>query len=59
MALAILGVINPVEGALIHNIGSVIVILYSSTLVNYKLSRRDCRNPKRLGMTKSLNKPMT
>ena len=56
MALAILGMLNPIEGALIHNIGSVIVIIYSSTLVRYKLSRRDCRQPRKLGMTKHLNK---
>ena len=56
MVLAILGILNPIEGALIHNIGSVIVIIYSSTLVRYKLSRRDCRQPINLGMTKHLNK---
>ena len=56
MALAILGILNPIEGALIQNIGSVIVIIYSSTLVRYKLSRRDCRQPRKLGMTKHLNK---
>lgn len=56
MALAILGILNPIEGALIHNIGSVIVIIYSSTLVKYKLSRRDCKDPRKLGMTKHLNK---
>ena len=56
MALAILGILNPIEGALIHNIGSVIVIIYSSTLVRYKLSRRDCRQPRKLGMTQHLNK---
>lgn len=56
MALAILGILNPIEGALIHNIGSVIVIIYSSTLVRYKLSRRDCRQPGKLGITKHLNK---
>jgi heavy metal translocating P-type ATPase len=55
MALAIMGFLNPIEGALIHNIGSVIVIVYSSTLVRYRLSRRDCRNPRKLGMTKHLN----
>ena len=53
MALAILGYLNPIEGALIHNIGSAVVIIYSSTLVNYKLSIRDC---KKFGMTKNLNK---
>ena len=56
MALAILGILNPIEGALIHNIGSVIVIIYSSTLIRYKLSRRDCRQSGKLGMTKHLNK---
>jgi heavy metal translocating P-type ATPase len=55
MALAILGLLNPIEGALIHNIGSVIVIAYSSTLVKYKLSKRDCKQSKRLGVTKTLN----
>jgi heavy metal translocating P-type ATPase len=55
MALAIMGLLNPIEGALIHNIGSVAVIIYSSTLVRYRLSRRDCRNPRKLGMTKHLN----
>ena len=56
MALAILGLLNPIEGALIHNIGSVIVIIYSSTLVNYKISKKDYENSKKLGITKSLNK---
>ena len=37
MALAILGILNPIEGALIHNIGSVIVIIYSSTLNKSKV----------------------
>ena len=41
MALAILGYLNPIEGALIHNIGSVIVIIYSSTLTTYKISKKD------------------
>ena len=53
MALAILGYLNPIEGALIHNIGSVAVILYSSTLVNYRLSIKDCKNFK---VNKNLNK---
>jgi len=58
MALAILGLLNPIEGALIHNIGSVIVIVYSSTLTRYKISQRDYAKSKKLGMTKSLNKSM-
>ena len=49
MVMALLGLLNPIEGALIHNIGSVIVIIYSGLLVNYKL-------PKKLGITKNLNK---
>ena len=56
MSLAILGIINPIEGALIHNIGSVIVIIYSSTLVRYRFS---VKGSEKLGMTKSINKPTT
>lgn len=56
MTLAILGVLNPIEGALIHNIGSIIVIIYSSTLVKYKLSKRDCIKSRKLGITETLNK---
>ena len=59
MALAILGALNPIEGALIHNIGSVIVIVYSSTLTRYSLSAKDYRKSKKLGMTKSLNNATT
>lgn len=58
MALAILGWLNPIEGALIHNIGSVIVIIYSSTLTNYELSYKDYK-VKKLGTTKHLNKSNT
>ena len=56
MALAILGILNPIEGALIHNIGSIIVIIYSSTLVKFKLSKRDCVNSRKFGIPKTLNK---
>ena len=59
MALAILGILNPIEGALIHNIGSVMVIVYSTTLTKYKISNKECRKSKKLGITKSLNKSMT
>ena len=59
MGLAISGMLNPIEGALIHNIGSVIVIIYSSTLINYKLSSKDYKKAKKLGITKHLNKSMT
>ena len=59
MGLAILGLLNPIEGALIHNIGSVIVIIYSSTLTKYKISKKDYIKSKKLGMTKSLNNPTT
>ena len=59
MALAILGIINPIEGALIHNIGSVIVIIYASTLANFKNSKKDYRKSKKLGITKTINKQMT
>ena len=59
MGLAIFGILNPIEGALIHNIGSVIVIIYASTLSKYKISKKDCRSTKKLGITKTINKPMT
>ncbi len=52
MGLAILGYLNPIEGALIHNIGSVIVIIYSTSLITYKISK----NYEKLGTTKNLNK---
>ena len=41
MILAILGILNPIQGALIHNIGSVIVIIYSYILINYKSPKID------------------
>ena len=56
MALAILGYLNPIEGALIHNIGSVIVIVYSSTLVRYRLSIKGC---KKMNLNKTINKSIT
>lgn len=36
MFLAMFGIIGPVVGALIHNLGSVIVVVNSSLLLNYK-----------------------
>ncbi|WP_458455582.1 heavy metal translocating P-type ATPase [Methanobrevibacter sp.] len=59
MALAILGILNPIEGALIHNIGSVIVIIYSTTLTKYQISHKDCAKSKKFGINKTLNKSMT
>ena len=56
MALAIFGMLNPIEGALIHNIGSVIVILYSTTLINYRISEKDYKKSNKFGMNKTLNK---
>ena len=34
--LAIIGVLNPVVGALVHNAGSVFVIVHSALLLNWK-----------------------
>lgn len=59
MSLAILGILDPIAGALVHNIGSVIVIIYSSTLVNFRITRKDYRKTEKLGITKSLNKSIT
>ncbi|WP_299523000.1 cation-translocating P-type ATPase [uncultured Methanobrevibacter sp.] len=33
--LAMLGLLNPIEGAFVHNIGSIIVIIYASSLLKY------------------------
>ena len=35
--LAMIGILNPVTGALVHNIGSVAVIINSSLLLNFKM----------------------
>lgn len=51
MILAILGILDPIVGALVHNVGSVIVIIYSALLLNYKDSKSI-----NLGETKSLYK---
>ena len=53
MILAVFGILGPIEGALVHNVGSVIVIIYSGLLVNYRLSLKDY---KKLGTTKNLYK---
>lgn len=34
--LAMFSLLNPIEGAFVHNIGSVIVIIYASSLLKYK-----------------------
>ena len=44
MILAVIAVIGPIEGALIHNIGSVIVIIYASRLINFRISEKDYRS---------------
>ena len=59
MAMAIMGLLGPIAGALVHNIGSVIVIIYSTTLINYKISEKDHMKSKKLGITKTLNNRMT
>ena len=41
MSLAIIGIVEPITGALIHNIGSVIVIVYSTTLVTFKTHEKN------------------
>ena len=56
MTLAILGMLGPIEGALIHNIGSVIVVLHSLTLLNYNFQRKRKSANEKLGASKSLNK---
>ena len=36
VALAMTGVLNPVVGALVHNAGSVLVILHSALLLKFR-----------------------
>lgn len=55
MVLAILGFLEPIEGALIHNIGSVVVVLHSLTLLKYNFSRKDVKTIKKLRTSKNLN----
>ena len=39
--LAITGILNPVVGALVHNAGSVFVIIHSSLLLKWKMYKQD------------------
>lgn len=34
--LAMLGILDPITGALVHNVGSVLVVIYSSLLLKWK-----------------------
>ncbi len=54
-----MGLLGPIAGAFVHNIGSVIVIIYSTTLINYKISNKDYMKSRKLGITKTLNNRMT
>ena len=58
MALAMFGILNPIEGALIHNIGSVAVIIYSSTLTKYRISKRDYNKSKNVVFYKKTSNVM-
>ena len=58
MALAISGDLGPVEGALIHNIGSVVVVLHSLTLLRYSYSTKNLKENKKIGLNKTLNNSM-
>ena len=53
MILAMFGVLGPIAGALIHNIGSVVVIIYSITLLNFKNSKNSI---KRFNISKNVKK---
>ena len=39
--LAITGILNPVVGALVHNLGSVLVIVHSAFLLHWKARSMD------------------
>ena len=55
MTLAILGDLGPIEGALIHNIGSVVVVLHSLTLLNYDFKGKNSKETGKTGASKTLN----
>ena len=59
MALAILGMLGPIEGALVHNIGSVVVIINSAILLRYEYLEKDLKKSKKINRNKSLNKAIT
>ncbi len=59
MALAILGKLGPIEGALIHNISSIIVIINSVTILKYEYVKTKPKKSRKLRTKKSLNKSMT
>ncbi len=59
MTLAIMGLLNPIEGALIHNVGSLIVVIYAYSLSKYQSSEKDFHKVKKLGASKYLNNTMT
>ena len=59
MGLAILGKLGPIEGALVHNIGSVIVIIHSTTLLRYNYLKKENKKSKKLRTNKSLNKSIS
>ena len=59
MGLAILGMLGPIEGALVHNIGSVIVIIYSATLLGYEYPKKNLKKSKKISQNKNLNKSIT
>ena len=56
MFLAMFGLIGPVAGALIHNIGSVIVVINSSLLLNYKITDKDFSLINNNGISKEFSK---
>ena len=45
IVLAILGILNPVVGALVHNAGSVVVIVNAAFLLNWKYKPHDDKAP--------------
>jgi P-type E1-E2 ATPase len=44
IALSILGILNPVTGALAHNVGSVLVVLNAALLYDRKFIKERCSN---------------
>ena len=56
IVLAILGILNPVVGALVHNAGSVLVIINSALLLNWKMIKNINSNLPKIYQCNLVNK---
>ena len=53
VALSCFGVLNPVTGALVHNLGSTLVVLNAALLYDRKIDSQDSRKPRETAPAKA------